>query len=111
MLAGRIGLPGNIAGEVVSFLRREAAVAAVAADGFEIEARDPDDIGILAEATAGHADVLVTEDRDLLEPAVHAGVRIRSPHADVARRRRHRAESSPSAGSTGGPTGVPLYPK
>lgn len=79
VLAGKIGLPGDIAGEVASLLRREAAVVAVAADSFEIDVRDPDDTRILAEADAGHAEVLVTGDRDLLELAVHAGVTILSP--------------------------------
>ena len=79
VLAGKIGLPGEIAGEIVSFLRREAAVVAVAADSFEIEVRDPDDTEILAEAIAGRADVMVTGDRDLPELAVHADVTILSP--------------------------------
>ena len=79
VLAGRIGLPGHVAGKVVSFLRREAAVVAVQDGSSEIEVRDPDDTGLLAEATAGHADALVTGDRDLLEVAVHAGVTILPP--------------------------------
>lgn len=79
VLSGRIGLPGDIAGEVVFFLRREAALVAVAAESFEIEVRDPDDAGILAEAIAGRADVLVTGDRDLLELPVHTGVTSLSP--------------------------------
>lgn len=53
-------------------------MVAVAADSFEIDVRDPDDTRILAEPIAGHAEVLVTRDRDLLELAVHAGVAIPS---------------------------------
>ena len=79
VLAGKIGLPGEIAGEVVASLRREAAVVAVAADSIEVEMRDPDDIEILAEAIAGRADVLVTGDRELPELAVHTDVTILSP--------------------------------
>ena len=76
VLAGKIGLPGDISGEVVSFLRREATVVAVATDNLEIEVRDPDDIEVLAEAIAGRAGVLVTGDRDLPEHAVHPGITI-----------------------------------
>ena len=76
VLAGKIGLPGDIVGEVVSFLRHEAAVVAVATDSFEVEVRDPDDIRVLGEAIAGRADVLVTGDRDLLELAFHTGIAI-----------------------------------
>ena len=75
MLTGRIGLPGDIAVEVVSFLRRVAA----AADSSEIEVRDPEDTGFLTEAIAGRSAALATGDRDLLELAVHTGVTALQP--------------------------------
>lgn len=45
--------------------------------------RDPDDDFVLAAAIAGHADVIVTGDEDLLVLRQHQGVRILSPRQFV----------------------------
>jgi putative PIN family toxin of toxin-antitoxin system len=47
----------------------------------EFPIRDPDDLWVLASALLGHADLLVTGDKDLLTVAAEAPVRILSPRA------------------------------
>jgi uncharacterized protein len=56
----------ELAQETLDFLRREAEVVADAPK-LQIRVRDEDDKGIVEQAVAGGADVLVTGDRDLLE--------------------------------------------
>jgi uncharacterized protein len=56
----------ELAQETVNFLSREAEVVADAPK-LQIKVRDEDDKGIVEQAVAGGADVLVTGDRDLLE--------------------------------------------
>jgi uncharacterized protein len=45
--------------------------------------RDPDDDAVLATALAGHANVILTGDEDLLVPGEHQGIRILSPRQFV----------------------------
>ncbi len=68
----------DLAEETDGFLRREAEVVEESPP-LGIPVRDRDDIAILEEAVAGHADVLVTGDKDLLAVADDAPVRIVSP--------------------------------
>jgi uncharacterized protein len=58
--------PADLAREMDEFLRREAEVVGDAPK-LQITVRDEDDIGIVEQAVAGNADVLVTGDRDLIE--------------------------------------------
>lgn len=44
-----------------------------------VVARDPDDNRVREAAVAGHADVIVTGDRDLLDLGAYAGIRILTP--------------------------------
>ena len=60
-------------------LLREGGVIPKPRAPSNLEVRDPDDRWILASAIAGHADVLVTGDRDLLEVAARSPVRIVDP--------------------------------
>lgn len=57
--------PPGLAQETIDFLRREADVVADAPK-LQIRVRDADDKGIVEQAVAGGADVLVTGNRDLL---------------------------------------------
>jgi uncharacterized protein len=68
----------ELARETDEFLRREAEVVERSSP-LGIQLRDPDDVAILEEAVAGQADVLVTGDKDLLEVAENAPIRIVSP--------------------------------
>jgi uncharacterized protein len=68
----------DLANETDEFLRREAEVIERSSP-LGIRLRDPDDVAILEEAVAGQAEVLVTGDKDLLEMAEHAPIRIVSP--------------------------------
>ena len=64
--------------EMDGFLRREAIVVGDA-PALDVVIRDPADAAVLAEAVAAEVDVLVTGDRDLLDIAATAPVRILSP--------------------------------
>jgi uncharacterized protein len=78
VLRKKLGVPAHTAHEMDEFLRHEAAVMSGApALGFHV--RDPDDIAVLEEAAAGEVEVLVTGDRDLLDVASRAPVRIVNP--------------------------------
>ena len=66
VLPKKMRLSRDLTQEMDAFLRQEGEI--VAAEGpAPVEPRDPDDIAVLAEASAGQVDVLVTGDRDLLE--------------------------------------------
>jgi len=78
ILLRRFRVPIELVDETDEFLRREAEVVEHASP-LEIRLRDPDDVAIIAEALAGQADVLVTGDKDLLEAAQDAPIRIVSP--------------------------------
>ena len=68
----------DLAEETEGFLRREAEVIDRSSP-LGIHLRDPDDVAIFEQAVAGQADVLVTGDKDLLEGAQRAPIRIVSP--------------------------------
>ena len=78
VLVKKLRLPEETAEELDSFLRRQAEIIE-AATPLSINLRDPSDAPVLAEASKGGADVLVTGDRDLLEIKSEAPLPILSP--------------------------------
>ncbi len=78
VLEKKLKVPRPTVAEFELLLRAEGMIV-VAQGPAEIELRDPSDAIILAEATAGEADVLVTGDDDLLEVADQAPLPVRSP--------------------------------
>ena len=78
VLVGKLGIPPASAGEMDEFLRREAAMVGDP-PAIRLRIRDPGDVLIPEEAAAAQADVLVTGDRDLVDVAKKAPVRIVDP--------------------------------
>lgn len=78
VLRQKLQLPIAAVDEIDSFLRQQATVIA-GAPVIEVQGLDQNDKAVLAEALAGKADVLVTGDRDLLEAASMASIKILSP--------------------------------
>lgn len=78
VLRERIGLPLQAVKEIDEFLR-EHEVAPKPAARATLPKRDPDDQWVVASAIQGRADVLVTGDRDLLDIARVAPIRIVDP--------------------------------
>jgi putative PIN family toxin of toxin-antitoxin system len=78
VLRARIGLPPGIVREIDEFLR-EYEVVAKPATRAAVPQRDPDDQWVVASAVGGRADVLVTGDRDLLDIATDAPIKIVYP--------------------------------
>ena len=77
-LVRRIKLPQATVDDIVALLRDQEVVPEPPTPS-EVPIRDPDDRWILASATAGRADVLVTGDRDLLDIADKAPLPIPDP--------------------------------
>jgi uncharacterized protein len=82
----------ELAQETVNFLSREAEVVADAPK-LQIKVRDEDDKGIVEQAVAGGADVLVTGDRDLLEMGEDRPLPILNPRGFWELLRSHPEES------------------
>jgi len=78
VLEKKMRVPRRRVDEVEAFLRAQAQVAEGGARPL-IKVRDPADMKVLAEAITGQADILVTGDRDLLEVAAKAPLRIVTP--------------------------------
>ena len=78
VLAARIGLPPGIVREIDEFLR-EYEVVPKPPTRAALPPRDPDDQWVVASAIGGRADVLVTGDRDLLNIATDAPIKIIDP--------------------------------
>jgi len=78
VLQRRIGLPRGTVKEISDFLR-EHEVAPKPKVRAAVPRRDPDDQWVLASAIASGADVLVTGDRDLLDVAAAASIKIVDP--------------------------------
>ena len=78
ILRNKLQAPTETVEEMDLFLRREAVVVEDA-PVLDIVIRDAADAVVLAEAVAAEVDILVTGDRDLLEIATTAPVRILSP--------------------------------
>ena len=68
VLKTRIRLPDAVIAEIDQFLRDQEVIPKPQKPS-PAKVRDADDRWILASAVAGHADVLVTGDRDLLDVA------------------------------------------
>jgi putative PIN family toxin of toxin-antitoxin system len=64
-LTGKIALPASIADDIIAYLR-EYSILAVPLPVTDVECRDEDDLPVLGAAVAGHADYLITGDKDLL---------------------------------------------
>ena len=78
VLRTRIGLPAAAVREIDEFLR-EYEVAPRPSTRAAVPQRDPDDQWVVASAVESRADVLVTGDRDLLDIAAHAPIKIVDP--------------------------------
>ena len=78
VLAHRFKLPSSTTKDILDLLRSQEVVAKPKKTA-SIPVRDPDDAWILASATEGRCDVLVTGDRDLLDIADLAPLPILSP--------------------------------
>ena len=78
VLANRFKLPGPTTKDILDLLRSQEVVAKPK-KAASIPIRDPDDAWILASATEGRCDILVTGDRDLLDIADAAPLPILSP--------------------------------
>lgn len=78
VLRVKLRLPRATISEVEAFLRLHATLVAEA-QPMELPGVDTADRKVLAQAAAGHADVLVTGDRDLLRVAGRLPFRVLSP--------------------------------
>ena len=78
VLRKRIGLPLGAVNEIDQFLR-EHEVAPKPATRTAVPKRDPDDQWVMASAIESRVDVLVTGDRDLLDIASDAPIKIVDP--------------------------------
>ena len=78
ILGKKLQAPTETVEEMELFLRREAVVVGDA-PVLDVVIRHAADAVVLAEAVAAEVDVLVTGDRDLLEIATTAPVRILNP--------------------------------
>ena len=78
VLANGFKLPSRTTKDILDLLRSQEVVAKPK-KAASIPLRDPDDAWILASATDGRCDVLVTGDRDLLDIADGAPLPILSP--------------------------------
>ena len=78
VLRDKIKVPSQAVAETIVFLRAQAVVVGPSPKtGFVL--RDKDDESVLDEAVAGLAEVLVTGDRDLLDVAASAPIKILDP--------------------------------
>jgi putative PIN family toxin of toxin-antitoxin system len=80
VLRTKFKLPPARIDELEAFLR-EHEVVPKPAHVLEIKVRDPADAWVLASAVAGHADVLVTGDQDLLVLGAKAPLPVLDPRA------------------------------
>ncbi len=78
VLVRRIKLPVATVDDILALLRDQDVVPKPTKPS-DVLVRDPDDRWILASATAGRADVLVTGDQDLLDVADKASLPILNP--------------------------------
>jgi putative PIN family toxin of toxin-antitoxin system len=78
VLPKKMRLSLDLTRELEVFLRQEGDVVAAHAT-VSVKPRDPDDLAVLAEATAARVDVLVTGDQDLLVLDGSLPFRILSP--------------------------------
>lgn len=79
-LDSKLKIPTARSTEIIEFLRQRAEIVTpqpVAAEA----CRDPSDLPVLGTIVAGHADCLITGDRDLLVLGSYEGIPILSPRA------------------------------
>lgn len=77
-LTGKIALPASIADDIIAYLR-EYSVLAEPLPVTDVECRDKEDLPVLGAADAGHADYLITGDKDLLVLQQYKSIRIVTP--------------------------------
>jgi len=89
VLSRRIGLPPEAVNEIDEFLREQEVIGKPRARA-AVPERDPNDQWVVASAIESGADVLVTGDRDLLDIAGAAPVKIVDPRGfwDLVRKAR-----------------------
>ena len=80
VLRTKFKMPATRLNEIETFLR-EHEVIAKPARLLDLKVRDPADAWVLASAVAGHANVLVTGDKDLLVLGTNAPLPILDPRA------------------------------
>jgi putative PIN family toxin of toxin-antitoxin system len=78
VLQNKFGVPTNIINEFIWLIQQDA-IHTKTEHPPNIKLKDPDDLGILAAAMDGDADVLVTGDKELQEIGNLSGIRIMSP--------------------------------
>ncbi|MFB3909765.1 MAG: putative toxin-antitoxin system toxin component, PIN family [Candidatus Eisenbacteria bacterium] len=88
VLRSKLKLPAETV-EAIEELLREGEVVPKPRRPSDVPVRDPDDRWVLASAMAGHADVLVTGDSDLLELGARAPFPIVDPRSFWLLVRRH----------------------
>jgi len=89
----RIKVPAQALDGIEELVREETVVPRPA-QAAAIPVRDPDDAWVLASTEAAGVDVLVTGDRDLLDGASQALVRILNPRGFWELARQHEASDS-----------------
>ena len=80
VLRERIRVPAKTVEELDALLRQEATIVSNAVP-LRPSIRDKSDLPVVSEAVAGHAEVLVTGDKDLLEFSEKPPVQILTPRA------------------------------
>ena len=80
VLRERIRVPAKTVEELDALLRQEATIVSNAVP-LRPSIRDKSDLPVVSEAVAGHAEVLVTGDKDLLELSEKPPVQILTPRA------------------------------
>jgi putative PIN family toxin of toxin-antitoxin system len=78
-LTEKLRVTEGLVEEIDELLRREADVVVDDAPKLEVTIRDEDDVGIVEQAVAGAADVLVTGDQDLIEMGEDRPIRVLTP--------------------------------
>lgn len=85
-LKTKIKVPARQAATILAFLRDHADVVQPAMID-TIACRDPNDLPVLGTAVAGHADLLITGEQNLLVLGEFAGIPILTPRAGYERLR------------------------
>lgn len=78
VLTRRIKLPADTVQDILALVRDQEVVPKPDKPS-DLAIRDPDDRWVLASAIAGRSDVLVTGDRDLLDVADKAPLKVVDP--------------------------------
>lgn len=81
VLRERFKVPGSVTDGILELLRSQAVVIPKPALPASSGVRDPDDEWVIATALVGHADVLITGDKDLLVMKSVGGMAIHDPRS------------------------------